>query len=398
MRGEYLPVGDHSSRKFFSVASTQLQHQPSIYPMNFKIMSQEQTCTNSFDKKFAILEQLNKKQGDNTNLKPDLGSKILVKATQTRSDRILPNFTETPQAPKDNLKESTLMISMQKTSQYLHMEEKKLRVKRTRIAFQMPLTETNSPLKQKIEIQARQGKSSPTGSIPVKAMQASHQRIGSLANFPVYMSQPAADPPVKNSSKMIRVKSRSMAHSEFTNLQLDSPRTVKPHFSEVSPAISGFGLKTGTSGFRVQHQITPTGSRSSSQSKLGSTHYLAFMKAKREECLKKREIGEVELLELRSNTKLNWDVERLPDSILDLQLGFKIGAGSFAQVYEAYDTLLLRNVAVKVFENLRVLNTAGRAHLLQQEISTMAKLPPHENVCRFFRVLQDKKKVASCSQ
>lgn len=398
MRGEYISAGGHSSRNFFSVASTQLQQQPSIYPLNFKIMSQQPTCTNSFGKKFAILEQNNIKHGDYMNPKPDLGSKILVKASQTRSDRILPNITESPQARKDTPKDSTLIISMQKTSQYLHMEDKKLRVKRTRIAFQMPLTETNSPLKQKIEIQARQGNSSPNESIPVKVIQASHQRIGSLANFPVYITQPATDPTARNSSKMIRVKSRSMAHSEFTNLQLDSPRTVKPQIAEVSPTISGFGLKAGTSGFRVQHQITPTGSRSSSQSKLGSTHYLAFMRAKREECLKRREISEAELLELRSHTKLNWDVEKLPDTILDLQLGFKIGAGSFAQVYEAYDALLLRNVAVKVFENLRVLNTAGRAHLLQQEISTMAKLPPHENVCRFFRVLQDKKKVFSGSQ
>ena len=396
MRREYLSIGEYSSRKFFSI-STKNQSDP-YAPKNTDLGMKHFP---PFPQK--EIPELYVRNSPSTTVSSDAsrvqpsqsGFKFgMQKTPQTQSAvGVQDRYSKQKELLVVSHKEMLTNGHFQKASQYLSPEDKKMRVKRTRIAFQLPDAPGGGGLQKQgflVTNKPETQKHSPLQMLKIESPY--HTRTGSIPAFPVFAFQGGAEPQPQNTARMIRVKSRSMASTEFTELQLDSPRFPKPSL-ESSQGASDPIYRTAASGFRVQTNLTPSHSRSSSQSKLGSTQYMAFIKARREESLKKQEISDNELDKLKQKTSLRWDAESLPDKVTDLDIGFKIGAGSFAQVFEGFDKLLQRNVAVKVFENLRVINTPGRADLLQKEISTMSRLPPHENLCGFFRVLQDRKKV-----
>jgi hypothetical protein len=97
----------------------------------------------------------------------------------------------------------------------------------------------------------------------------------------------------------------------------------------------------------------------------------------------------------KSNTKILWNGpdEAFCDAEQHLKIGFKMGEGSFASVYEGYDKILKMNVAIKVFEKSKVQMCSRRVELIEKELEILAKLPAHENVCEFYRLVEDKKKV-----
>ena len=60
-----------------------------------------------------------------------------------------------------------------------------------------------------------------------------------------------------------------------------------------------------------------------------------------------------------------------------------LGKGGFASVYEAYDTKEDRTVALKVFSG----DLSTRYNLLQ-EMEHLQNVPPHENLIRYYEVLE----------
>ena len=71
----------------------------------------------------------------------------------------------------------------------------------------------------------------------------------------------------------------------------------------------------------------------------------------------------------------------LPDSTDQLAIGFKLGEGSFAEVFEGFDKILKVNVAVKIFDKSKVMQYKDSRQLIEQELSILCKLPTHANVC-----------------
>lgn len=78
----------------------------------------------------------------------------------------------------------------------------------------------------------------------------------------------------------------------------------------------------------------------------------------------------------------------------ELKLNFKMGQGSFGSVFEGYDKLLKKNVAIKVFEKAKVRREgAQRMRVVEEELEIMRKLGKHQHLCEFYRLVQDRKKV-----
>jgi Protein kinase domain len=403
MMREYLAIEEFSSSgKFISKMTKN----------SLEILSQKPSKTDSskIDVKGQLKSSVMKAQpimvlkprSDQTRSKMVQSYQHLLSEYPNRGVSSTPQFDlcqfETNRDNPSNKMTQTLYPQFEKTSEYLSMEVNKIRVNKTRIALQMPKSEFASPTKTNTAILHRVSDQRQHPAYLSKLEGSAERGSASIPIFPVFHIQtPGMQMARAPLTKMVRIKSRSMAGTDLVaNIpQVDSPRLRKSTFQ--MPIASNEMANKGvplSPGFRVHSNVTPTHSRNSSQSsKMGSTQYMAFMKAKRQESCKRREISELDLKQLKQNTTLNWDSDSLPADLSDIDLGFRIGAGNFAQVYEAYDKLLQRSVAVKVFENHKVINTAGWKSLLQKEITTMANLPAHENVCTFYRVLQDKKKV-----
>ena len=64
-----------------------------------------------------------------------------------------------------------------------------------------------------------------------------------------------------------------------------------------------------------------------------------------------------------------------------LTIGFKLGEGSFAEVYEAFDKILKINVAVKVFDKSKVMHSKEGKEAIERELHILSRLPSHVNVC-----------------
>lgn len=124
-----------------------------------------------------------------------------------------------------------------------------------------------------------------------------------------------------------------------------------------------------------------------------SNPYHRFIKKQKEQ----RQEENLELLQqLKQNIRIQWKPtgdEAFPDIESQLKIGFKMGEGSFATVYEGFDKVIRKNVAIKVFDKSRLLQSEKRIELIQKEIEVISRIPSHPNVCEFYRVVEDKKKV-----
>ncbi len=126
--------------------------------------------------------------------------------------------------------------------------------------------------------------------------------------------------------------------------------------------------------------------------------YHRFMKKQKEQ---RQEENQELLQQLKQNTRIQWKPtgdEAFPDIDSQLKIGFKMGEGSFATVYEGFDKVIRKNVAIKVFDKSRLLQSEKRIELIQKEIEVISKIPSHPNICEFYRVVEDKKKVVPAHQ
>ena len=97
---------------------------------------------------------------------------------------------------------------------------------------------------------------------------------------------------------------------------------------------------------------------------------------------------------LKKSSKIIWGHdESLPEVESTLKLGFKLGQGSFAVVYQGFDKLLHRDVAIKTFDKASIESNPEKRSFLEKEVEILANLPEHHNICEFLRVVQDQKKV-----
>lgn len=100
----------------------------------------------------------------------------------------------------------------------------------------------------------------------------------------------------------------------------------------------------------------------------------------------------------RLEAKLKWSSGDSASVDSRLQIGFKMGEGTFASVYEGYDKLLKRNVAIKVIDKAKVMGNQRLKELVEREVAHLANLPHCEQVCQFYRLYEDSCKVAECNQ
>ena len=88
---------------------------------------------------------------------------------------------------------------------------------------------------------------------------------------------------------------------------------------------------------------------------------------------------------------IKWNSASWPDIEEQLSFGKCLGQGSFAKVYKGIDKVYKRHVAIKVIEKAR-LSDDKRKTLAQKEINVLSILD-HQNLCKFFRMLEDHKRV-----
>lgn len=129
-------------------------------------------------------------------------------------------------------------------------------------------------------------------------------------------------------------------------------------------------------------------SKKDGQSYKENSAYHMFIKKQKE--TQDEEIKQM-ISKLREEAKIIWFTEMPEGKPNDsqLQIGFKMGEGSFAKVYEGYDKMLKKTVAIKVFDKKTVMQHQRKKELLQKEVEILSKLPSHENICEFYRLWED---------
>lgn len=90
--------------------------------------------------------------------------------------------------------------------------------------------------------------------------------------------------------------------------------------------------------------------------------------------------------------KILWKSSVWPNVREQIVIGECLGEGNFSKVYEAYDKLRRETVAVKVFKKTAIIRNQQRRRLVEQELSIFKELR-HTNVCQFYRLAEDKKRV-----
>lgn len=124
-------------------------------------------------------------------------------------------------------------------------------------------------------------------------------------------------------------------------------------------------------------------------------NYQTFIRRKKEES-KTRIEDQLKLF--KKKTEISWDIEKSdgwPNIGDHIKLGFKMGEGGFASVYEGWDIILQRQVAVKVVDKKSTLLKKGRPELVQNEVNIQASLEDHPNLCKFYRIIETQFKVKS---
>ena len=142
---------------------------------------------------------------------------------------------------------------------------------------------------------------------------------------------------------------------------------------------------------RIEGDIKPTGIRQGYRSK---SIYHSFIQKKKETL---RADLDLQLKLYRDQATIAWKTEESDewDNIeQNLSIGFKMGEGGFGVVYEGTDKILKLPVAIKVIDKVAVLKNPNRIQLINNEVRIHASLPANDNICRFYRLLEDIHKVA----
>lgn len=97
-----------------------------------------------------------------------------------------------------------------------------------------------------------------------------------------------------------------------------------------------------------------------------------------------------------SKPEIKWMGDSWPDVFKQIAFEKLIGQGTFAKVYVARDKTLPREtansrVAVKVVDKSKIIELGCR-RFLDQELEIISSLD-HENICKFIRLIEDKKRV-----
>lgn len=99
----------------------------------------------------------------------------------------------------------------------------------------------------------------------------------------------------------------------------------------------------------------------------------------------------------QSSTKvqneIRWSGNTWPNIKEELHFGEAIGQGSFAVVYEGFDLLEKIPVAIKVMEKKKIIEKNNKA-MIEKELQIISNIS-HPNICRFYRLLEDHKRVFS---
>lgn len=90
---------------------------------------------------------------------------------------------------------------------------------------------------------------------------------------------------------------------------------------------------------------------------------------------------------------IKWEGSKWPDIQSQLLFGQCIGEGSFAKVYDAFDKVLKKAVAVKVIKK-KMFKSLKKRKLVQMEVDILASLD-HKNIVKFYRMLEDHKRVTN---
>lgn len=93
----------------------------------------------------------------------------------------------------------------------------------------------------------------------------------------------------------------------------------------------------------------------------------------------------------KSKVQIKWESYKWPDIQSQLLFGQCIGEGSFAKVYDAFDKVLKKAVAVKVIKK-KMFKSSKKRRLVQMEIDILSSLD-HPNIVKFYRMLEDHKRV-----
>lgn len=95
--------------------------------------------------------------------------------------------------------------------------------------------------------------------------------------------------------------------------------------------------------------------------------------------------------EEKSKVHIKWEGSKWPDIQSQLLFGQCIGEGSFAKVYDAFDKVLKKAVAVKVIKK-KMFKSNKKRKLVQMEVDILSGLS-HKNIVKFYRMLEDHKRV-----
>ena len=96
------------------------------------------------------------------------------------------------------------------------------------------------------------------------------------------------------------------------------------------------------------------------------------------------------------NIEVKWTGENWPNFADHLHFGHCLGEGSFAKVYQGIDKITKQNVAIKVIDK-RKITSSKRKVLVKNEIFVLSRLN-HRSLCKFYRLVEDKKRVRSANQ
>lgn len=75
----------------------------------------------------------------------------------------------------------------------------------------------------------------------------------------------------------------------------------------------------------------------------------------------------------------------------ELTISKCIGQGSFAKVYEGFDKILKKTVAIKVIDKKRIIEQ-NRKQMIQSEVNILA-LMKHKHIVEFYRIVEDQKRL-----